>query len=91
MDFLEKARLRLDHWIAHNESHQEEYEKFELQRQRMESSVLRIEGDTESISIPAYQIVQVEEISMDKARSAWAAGFWGFTVFVAAMIMSTRL
>ena len=70
---------------------QEEYEKVAVQRERMESSVLRIEGDTETISIPAYQIVQVEEISMDKGRSAWAAGFWGFTVFVASMIMSTRL
>lgn len=70
---------------------QEEYEKYSVQRQRMESSVLRIEGDTESVSIPAYQIVQVEEISMDKGRSSWSAGFWGFTAFVAAMIMSTRL
>jgi hypothetical protein len=70
---------------------QEEYEKYAVQRERMESSKLRIEDDTQSISIPAYQIVQVEEIAMDKARSAWSAGFWGFTVFVAAMIMSTRL
>ena len=31
MDFVEKAQLRLNHWIAHNESHQEEYEKFAAQ------------------------------------------------------------
>jgi hypothetical protein len=28
MDFVEKARARLNHWIAHNDSHQQEYEKF---------------------------------------------------------------
>jgi hypothetical protein len=31
MDFVEKATVRLNHWIAHNESHQEEYEKFAVQ------------------------------------------------------------
>ena len=28
MDFLEKAKVRLEHWISHNEHHQEEYEMF---------------------------------------------------------------
>ena len=28
MEFIEKARVRLNHWIAHNDSHQEEYGKF---------------------------------------------------------------
>ena len=28
MDFTEKALVRLNHWIAHNDSHQREYEKF---------------------------------------------------------------
>ena len=28
MDFIEKAAVRLNHWIAHNDSHQEEYERF---------------------------------------------------------------
>ncbi len=28
MEFIEKARIRLNHWISHNDSHQEEYEKF---------------------------------------------------------------
>ena len=70
---------------------QEEYEQFALQRQRMEESVLQIFDDTQSISIPAYRIVKVEEVSMDRGRSAWAAGFWGFTIFVTSMIMGTRL
>ncbi len=28
MDFKEKAIVRLDHWIHHNEHHHEEYELF---------------------------------------------------------------
>ena len=28
MDFIEKARLRLEHWITHNDHHQDEYEMF---------------------------------------------------------------
>ena len=28
MEFLEKARIRLDSWIHHNEHHTEEYELF---------------------------------------------------------------
>ena len=28
MDFLEKAQIRLDHWITHNDHHQEEYRMF---------------------------------------------------------------
>ena len=28
MEFLEKAKIRLEHWIEHNEQHQEEYSKF---------------------------------------------------------------
>lgn len=31
MDFVEKARVRLNHWLGHNEGHQEEYEKFAAQ------------------------------------------------------------
>jgi len=27
MDFVEKVRVRLNHWLAHNESHRAEYEK----------------------------------------------------------------
>jgi hypothetical protein len=28
MDFVEKAKIRLGHWITHNDHHQEEYEMF---------------------------------------------------------------
>ena len=28
MDFVEKAKIRLQHWITHNDHHQEEYEMF---------------------------------------------------------------
>ncbi|MBW1701048.1 MAG: hypothetical protein JRJ11_03060 [Deltaproteobacteria bacterium] len=28
MDIIEKARIRLEHWITHNDHHQEEYEMF---------------------------------------------------------------
>jgi hypothetical protein len=28
MDFTEKARVRLEHWISHNDHHREDYEKF---------------------------------------------------------------
>jgi hypothetical protein len=28
MELVEKARIRLNHWLAHNDGHQQEYEKF---------------------------------------------------------------
>lgn len=28
MEFLEKAKIRLEHWIEHNDQHQEEYANF---------------------------------------------------------------
>jgi len=28
MDFIEKARIRLESWVTHNDHHQEEYEMF---------------------------------------------------------------
>ena len=28
MDFVEKAQIKLDHWIKHNDNHQEEYQLF---------------------------------------------------------------
>jgi hypothetical protein len=28
MDSIEKARVRLEHWISHNDHHHEDYEKF---------------------------------------------------------------
>jgi len=31
MDFIEKAKIRIEHWISHNEHHQEEYEQFAVE------------------------------------------------------------
>ena len=31
MDFVERARLRLEHWLEHNEKHREEYAAFAAQ------------------------------------------------------------
>ena len=31
MDFVERARLRLKHWMDHNEKHREEYADFAAQ------------------------------------------------------------
>ena len=28
MDFIEKAKIRLEHWVTHNDHHKEEYELF---------------------------------------------------------------
>ena len=28
MDFIEKARMRMEHWLSHNDHHHEEYELF---------------------------------------------------------------
>ncbi len=40
MDFVEKAKLRVEHWLSHNEHHLEEYEQFAEQLEK--------EGKTES-------------------------------------------
>ncbi len=34
MEFVEKARIKLEHWMTHSDNHQREYEEFagELQR-----------------------------------------------------------
>jgi small nuclear ribonucleoprotein (snRNP)-like protein len=69
---------------------QEEYERFRIQRERMESSTLHLKDGTERITIPAYKIVQVEEVSLDRTKSGLAAAFWLFTGFVAAEIMGAR-
>lgn len=31
MDFIEKARIKMEHWISHNDHHLEEYESFAQQ------------------------------------------------------------
>ena len=64
MDSIEKARLRLEHWITHNDHHQEEYEIFAEQ--------LREAGKSES----AAMIMEVKELtakSTDCLRKALTA------------------
>ena len=41
MDFIERARIRLENWITHNDHHQEEYE--------MLAEQLETEGKNESL------------------------------------------
>lgn len=40
MDFRQKARIRLEHWISHNDHHEDEYLSFveELESAGMEES-----------------------------------------------------
>ncbi len=44
MEFVEKARVRLNHWLDHNDSHQQEYEKFaaELEEAGRTASALQV-------------------------------------------------
>jgi hypothetical protein len=51
MDFAEKAAVRLSHWITHNDSHQQEYQRF--------AAELEEAGKTES----ARQIREVVALS----------------------------
>jgi hypothetical protein len=34
MDFVEKARIRLEHWTSHNDQHMEEYDLFAEQLEK---------------------------------------------------------
>jgi small nuclear ribonucleoprotein (snRNP)-like protein len=70
---------------------QEEYDDVSVQRERLRSSPLRVEDGTERITIPAYRIASVEEVGLDRMRTARAAGFWAFAVAVLAGVMSARL
>ncbi len=70
---------------------QEEYERYSLQRERMQGASLHIRDRNQTISVPAYKIVRVEEVRVDKMKSARAAGFWAFTFFVVSKILSARL
>jgi hypothetical protein len=44
MDFSEKARIRLEHWITHNDHHEEEYLSFaeQLESAGMEESGMHV-------------------------------------------------
>jgi hypothetical protein len=70
---------------------QEEYERYQLQRERMETARLRVQDDTDQIYIPAYKIAEVQEISVDRMKTARVAVFWTYTVLVGAFILSARL
>jgi hypothetical protein len=75
----------------HNPYVVEEYEQFQLQRERMSKSVLHISDGTEQIQIPAYKIVKVEESSIDRMKTARASIFWAYTVLVAGLIFNAQL
>jgi hypothetical protein len=64
MDFVEKARVRLKHWIGHNEGHQEEYEKFAVQ--------LEEAGKTES-ALQVREMAALSRKSDECLRKALAA------------------
>lgn len=52
MEFVEKAKIMLEHWITHNEHHQEEYEMFaeQLEGAGKEESVRYVREMTELTS-----------------------------------------
>jgi len=38
MEFVEKARIKLEHWMTHNDNHREEYEEFARELQQADQS-----------------------------------------------------
>lgn len=70
---------------------QEEYDRFAIQRDRMERSNLHLRDGTTRIRIPRYKIVSVEEIGFDRMKTARGTVFWGFTSFVLSQILGARL
>ncbi len=38
MEFQEKARIRIEHWISHSDQHQKEYEKLDSYEMKIVSS-----------------------------------------------------
>lgn len=70
---------------------QEEYDQYDVQRARYEDSILKKRDGTTRIVIPRYKIVSVEEIAFDRVKTARNTVFWGFTAFVLAQILSSRL
>ncbi|SPD75108.1 conserved hypothetical protein [uncultured Desulfobacterium sp.] len=61
MDSIEKARIRLEHWITHNDHHQEEYEMFAEQ--------LREAGKNESADL-VKEVKELTARSTDCLRKA---------------------
>jgi hypothetical protein len=69
-----------------------EYDRYRVQRERMEKGTLRITDDqSERIVLPTYRIAKVERVSVDKAKTARYGIFWGFTASVLAAILTARL
>ncbi|MBW1735976.1 MAG: hypothetical protein JRJ69_00150 [Deltaproteobacteria bacterium] len=64
MDFIEKAKIRLQHWISHNEHHLEEYELFAEQ--------LESEGNAQSAG-HIREMVDLTAKSTDCLRKALKA------------------
>jgi len=64
MDFIEKAAVRLNHWIAHNDSHQQEYQRF--------AADLEEAGKTESAS-QIREMVALSKRSNEYLRRALEA------------------
>ena len=61
MDFNEKAKIRIEHWIHHNEHHGEEYEMFAEQ--------LEDAGKTESAE-HIREMIRIISKSTDCLKSA---------------------
>jgi hypothetical protein len=64
MDFVEKAKIRLEHWITHNDHHHEEYLMFADQ--------LEEAGKTESSGY-IREMVELSHRSTDCLRRALKA------------------
>jgi hypothetical protein len=68
-----------------------EYDRYKVQRERMESGQLKIQDESTRIVLPTYRIVKVERKTIDKAKTARYTGFWIFTGTVLAGILNDRL
>ena len=49
MDFIDKAKIRLERWITHNDQHQEEYRAFaeQLEQEGAKESALLVQEMTD--------------------------------------------
>ena len=68
-----------------------EYDRYRVQRERMEEGKLRIVDESTRIVLPTYRIVKVERQTIDKPKTARYLGFWAFTTSVLAAILNDRL
>ena len=68
-----------------------EYDKYQVQRERMEEGKLRITDQSTRIVLPTYRIVKVERLAVDKPKTARFMAFWVFSASVFAAILGERL